>query len=360
MKPAAMKRALLIGLGSVVACATVATVVGGEPEADTILFPHERHAKASVDCISCHETIWDATSLAGGGFIPKEEKCMECHKAAKAEGKCAMCHSNVKLAAAWPERKPALNFNHKAHLDRTEPKEDCTKCHTRLAEPGASVPVSDGHKACLQCHEHADQYAGAACNTCHLDLSRYPLRPLTQVSHDGDFLKRHAAAAKSAGQSCNACHEQNFCLDCHAKTNAVPTNIRFIDRPDRRFIHTGDFLGRHAVEAKGDPASCQKCHAPSSCEQCHANEHVAAGLSTARSPHPSGWDLPGAGSSFHGDEARRNIVSCAACHDQGDQSNCVRCHKVGGIGGDPHPTGFARKHNVMDAQKDGRCKACHQ
>jgi hypothetical protein len=191
-------------------------------------------------------------------------------------------------------------------------------------------------------------------------MSAYPLRPQTQLTHDGDFLKRHAASAKSAGQSCNACHEQNFCLDCHAKTVGPTVDVKFADRPDRRFIHRNDFLGRHAVEAKGDPASCQSCHAPSSCDKCHTLEHVAAGTLGAKSPHPPNWAMPGSGGAFHGDEARRNINSCAACHDQGDQSNCVGCHKVGGIGGDPHPPTFAKKHNILDAQRDGRCTACHR
>ena len=354
----ATKRGLLLGLAGLVACATAAGVLGSRPVADEILFPHSRHAAAKIECISCHETIWDAKSLAGGGFLPKEEKCMECHKAKKAEGNCAMCHSEVKFAAHWPERPVRLNFDHAAHLERT--KEDCSKCHTRLAEPRVAVPISDGHAACMQCHEHAENYANAACKTCHTDLSQYPLRPQTQLTHEGDFLRRHSAAATAAGQSCNACHEQNFCLDCHAKTTGAPVNIKFADRPDRRFIHRNDWLGRHAVEAKGDPASCQKCHATSSCETCHTQEHVGAGFATAKNPHPSTWNLPGSGGDFHGDEARRNINSCAACHDQGEQSNCVRCHKVGGIGGDPHPTGFARKHSIVDARKDGRCVVCHK
>jgi len=52
-------------------------------------------------------------------------------------------------------------------------------------------------------------------------------------------------------------------------------------------------------------------------------------------------------------------ASCASCHDQGAQSNCVQCHKVGGIGGDPHPPGFRSRHNLNEARSDGRCVACH-
>jgi hypothetical protein len=138
----------------------------------------------------------------------------------------------------------------------------------------------------------------------------------------------------------------------------VPIETKLVDRPDRRFIHRVDFLGRHPVEARADPASCQRCHATSSCESCHEHERVAAGWSSTN-PHPPGWGLPGSGS-FHGDAARRNIASCAACHDQGDNSNCVSCHKVGGIGGDPHPAGWGSHHSLGDASSDGRCVACHR
>ena len=53
--------------------------------------------------------------------------------------------------------------------------------------------------------------------------------------------------------------------------------------------------------------------------------------------------------------ARRNIGSCAACHDQGPVSNCVRCHQVGGLGGTPHPAGWRSTAPVSNPE----CSACH-
>src|SRR5207253_1476236 len=223
-----------------------------------------RHKKADVDCLACHETVYDAKTLEGD-FLPKEAKCLECHKQKKADGQCNFCHLDVQHAATWPKREPRLKLDHAAHIERV--KEDCSQCHSRLSEPHRPAPLSDGHAACLKCHDHAQQYADAKC------------------------------------------------------------------------------------------ATCQRCHSISSCETCHERERVSAGLST-RNPHPPGWALPGSGA-FHGDAARRNIQSCAACHDQGDASNCVSCHKVGGIGGDPHPAGFLSHHSLSEAQSDGRCRACH-
>lgn len=349
-----MRRALLVA-GAVLACATAATILGTAPTGDEILFPHQRHKTAEVDCLVCHEPVYDAKTLEGE-FLPKESKCLECHKQKKVDGQCNFCHLDVQHAATWPKRAPRLKMDHSAHIERV--KEDCSVCHSRLSEPRQHAPITDGHAACLKCHEHSQQYADARCDTCHVDLSSYPLMPVTEVSHQGDFLRRHASIARSSQQSCATCHDQNFCLDCHAKTTMVPIETKLVDRPDRRFIHRQDFLGRHSVDARGDPASCQRCHSTSFCETCHERSHVSAGTSSLN-PHPPGWGLPGSGA-FHGDAARRNIQSCASCHDQGDASNCVSCHRVGGIGGDPHPAGFRSRHNLSEAQSDGRCAACHR
>jgi len=142
----------------------------------------------------------------------------------------------------------------------------------------------------------------------------------------------------------------------------VSLNVVLPDRPDKSFIHRNDFFSRHQIEAREDPGSCVRCHGSgekSSCVACHKSQNVASGLSTARNPHPAGWGLPGSGQ-FHGEAARRDIVSCASCHDQGAQSNCVQCHKSGGIGGDPHPVSFGSKHSLQEARSNGSCLVCHR
>ena len=351
-----MKRALLVAAG-VLACATAATVLGTAGSGDEIRFPHQKHVEAKLECIGCHESIWDAKTLAGS-FLPQEAKCLECHKQKKEQGECAFCHAEVRHAGPWATREPRLKLDHAAHLERV--KEDCTQCHSRLSEPGRPAPVSDGHQACLKCHEHARQYDDARCDACHVSLAAYPLTPLSEVSHQGDFLRRHPAIARSATQSCASCHDQNFCLDCHARTAMAPVEVTLVDRPDRRFIHRNDFLGRHAVEARADSASCQRCHSTASCDGCHRVERVAAGSPGALDPHPKGWAVRGFGAAFHGDAARRDIQSCAACHDEGAETNCVECHKLGGIGGNPHPASFRARHSLAEAAAEGRCAPCHR
>jgi hypothetical protein len=352
-----MRRAAFL-VGGVFACATAATILGtAEPSSgDEILFPHARHAKANVDCITCHENVYDAKTLVGE-FLPKEAKCLECHKQKKTDGQCNFCHLDAKYAGPWPRREPKLKFDHAAHIERV--KEDCKQCHVQLSEPQHAAPITAGHDACFKCHNHEQQYADAQCRTCHVDLTSYDLRPLMEVSHQGDFLRRHAEIARSAQNACGTCHDANFCLDCHAKTTMVPAETLYIDRPDREFVHRQDFLGRHPVEERADPDSCQRCHSASTCETCHQNSGVSAGAPGALNPHPPGWALPGS-PSFHGDAARRDITSCASCHDQGAQSNCVSCHRVGGIGGDPHPASWQSHHSIAEAQQDGRCIMCHR
>src|SRR2546425_5744898 len=55
------RRTLLLA-GAVLACATAATILGTAPTGDEILFPHERHKKAEVDCLVCHERSEEHTS----------------------------------------------------------------------------------------------------------------------------------------------------------------------------------------------------------------------------------------------------------------------------------------------------------
>jgi hypothetical protein len=125
------------------------------------------------------------------------------------------------------------------------------------------------------------------------------------------------------------------------------------------FIHRGDYVSRHPYDVERDPASCRKCHGTRFCDSCHEQQLMKPGIPNARNPHPPGWVRRGSGA-FHGDAARDNIVNCAGCHDQGAASNCVACHQVGGIGGNPHPRGFLRKHDAGDIREQAMCRACHR
>jgi hypothetical protein len=212
--------------------------------------------------------------------------------------------------------------------------------------------------ACLSCHEHKQEYSAGRCGGCHLDLRKYRLEPLSTFSHQGDFVRELGASARATAETCAQCHEQTFCSDCHAKTVSTKIEVKFPERVDSYFIHRNDFISRHAVEAQAEPATCRRCHGSSFCENCHQAQNLTPFGSNPRDPHPSGWSFPGS-ANFHGTAARRDILSCAGCHDQGAQSICVDCHKVGGVGGNPHPPGWEARHGRDEMMHNGMCHACH-
>ena len=57
---------------------------------------HAGHKKAGLDCLTCHEAIFDVTELGQPGVFPKEKKCLECHKKeTKGPQKCGDCHADT-------------------------------------------------------------------------------------------------------------------------------------------------------------------------------------------------------------------------------------------------------------------------
>jgi hypothetical protein len=180
------------------------------------------------------------------------------------------------------------------------------------------------------------------------------LKPVSDFSHQGDFLRTHGAMARQRAETCATCHDQTKCAECHAATTRpFKAEIQFPEEVESRFVHRGDFLSRHPIEAAADPASCRRCHGSGYCRSCHEFQGVAPGVAGGRNPHPSSFFAQ------HGSAARQNIVACAGCHDQGAAAICVQCHRPGGIGGNPHPPGWAGKHSPSDVSKNRMCRACH-
>jgi len=345
------RRAVLaVALLGMAACATLAVRRSSLADQDVIRMPHRKHRAADVDCEVCHARAVSSTSLEGGRLLPQEQTCLRCHADWKLAGRCDACHLTADLQS-WPEAERLVRFSHQGHLPRVGA--DCARCHLELPEPGATAKVSAPMGTCLSCHEHQAQYDEARCTACHVDLSRVPLRPLAYFSHQGDYLRGHRLAARTSAQACDQCHEPTFCADCHARTAATPVELKLPERVDRQMIHRNDFLGRHSLEARADPALCQRCHGPGFCDRCHQDRAVSPAARSPTSPHQPGW------SSQHGLAARRDVASCAACHDQGAASNCVSCHRVGGSGGSPHPPSFLRSHGREDIARQRMCLTCH-
>jgi hypothetical protein len=252
--------------------------------------------------------------------------------------------------------EPRVRVSHAEHLERT--KDDCKTCHTSFPEPLRTPAMKPQMAACLSCHEHRSDYDQGKCAKCHLDLTRYPLAPIADFSHAGNYVRTHMDDARSGADRCATCHEQSFCADCHARTVPMKIELKLPERVDADFIHRGDYIGRHVADAQAEPATCRRCHGSSFCDSCHRAQNLTPFGANPRDPHPPGWVLPGS-AQFHGTAARRDITSCAGCHDQGARSICVDCHKVGGVGGNPHPAGWTDRHPRESIARNGMCLACH-
>lgn len=343
---------LLLSAMSLVACATLVTQLTGRR--DQIRAPHERHKKADVDCATCHETLWEATDLTTVD-LPKEKVCLGCHKEEKLEKKnCGFCHTDPANPQKHAKHERGLNMDHTKHLERVK-DEDCTVCHKQLPDPLWTEGLAPPMDACFTCHEHEEQYARGECEPCHKDLARFPLKPLANYSHRAEFVKNHRQEARSGAAMCANCHEDSFCAECHAKTVDHKVEYVHAESVERSFIHRNDFLSRHPIEAKADQSMCMRCHGTNFCQACHVQHGLLPGAEGALNPHPQGF---GDGKA-HGAAARKDIVGCAACHDQGAASNCVSCHKVGGVGGNPHPPSWLLRHPHDEIGANPMCRACH-
>ena len=320
---------------------------------DRIIFSHDYHQKLDFDCDTCHKDVEKSQGLSTS-LLPTEATCLGCHQEHKDSKNCGFCHTDPDHPRTFAARPRDIDIPHARHMDRK-----CASCHPTLPEPDAPPPARPTMAACTSCHQHEQDYAQARCEPCHKDLWRFPVQPVATFSHQGNFLREHGPQARTSAVTCGRCHDQTFCADCHAQTLPSRVEVRFPEEVLRRFIHRGDYVSGHVLDARADAASCARCHGTSFCASCHDLQRLTTAVKNPRDPHPPGWAYPG-NAAFHGEAARRDILSCASCHDQGAASICVGCHRVGGVGGNPHPTGFIKHHDQSEARQNGMCLVCHR
>jgi|GEM_PF-176223 c(7)-type cytochrome triheme protein len=364
---------LLVAVVALSSGCTKAKVRAQTPQtanASEIIFSHGKHIEEDVDCEDCHDSLGASKDLTKR-HSPKKEACGECHEdELEDKAECKMCHRNVAQARKLPRlpSTPRLVFSHKNHLARKvlqkgkKVKVDCLVCHTgaAVAKTLAGVTRPKMRGDCFECHNHQKDYDALRCEKCHESLAEYPIKFVSAFNHGADFIRDHSRWAKGQADVCASCHRQQFCADCHSQRAQVRPSVKFAENTARRFIHRGDWLSRHPVQARADAMSCKRCHSSKTCDACHTSRGVSASAlagGAGRSPHPAGWLSPGSPNS-HGIEARRRISLCASCHDQGPKSNCIRCHKAtaqGGLGINPHPPGYRRGGKTRNKM----CLFCH-
>jgi hypothetical protein len=100
------------------------------------------------------------------------------------------------------------------------------------------------------------------CGECHTDK-------WAALNHQADdFYRKHKFYAGQQRFACASCHQESFCADCHAHREEIKPSDRYKGSPERELPHRGDYLSRHKIEGRIDPASCLKCHGRQNNERC--------------------------------------------------------------------------------------------
>lgn len=349
-----MKNALVAGL----AAAFVGLFAAACSRTLLTHFPHRQHLAelecggpgqpACLSCKSCHQ---GSDAKQGAWQQPTAERCTGCHDDA-----LAAWRRSVRPATAAVPAGKAIVFPHDPHLEMATIKGQCVGCHGGAVGVQGGEPLFPPMDTCLGCHEHRAQFDEGTCTNCHKPKDLRALRPVSFLAHDGAWMRRHGLEARGGTQRCELCHAQTSCDACHDASRPSSPAVRNPEALTSELVHRFDFLSRHGLEAQAAPGQCVTCHAKTECDACHSTRGLSASVRGGQNPHPPGWGSGlGAATNAHGRAARRDIASCATCHDQGAASNCVRCHRVGGLGGTPHPVGW-RSTAPLSAPE---CAACH-
>lgn len=329
----------------VVALALQAAVVFGAT--DRILFRHSAHQEALDDCDACHAAIRKDQGLFK--MRPEKKTCAQCHDV-EAKDQCGNCHTNAAHPSGWKREARQTNFLHSVHAAQLK---NCRSCHA--GDLDAKVVKKGDHAGCGKCHDQ--DIRDLLCAKCHRDFAAVGLKALNEFTHEGNFLKEHKDYARRSLRVCAQCHREAYCQDCHSRKAGLQPSLKYPEQVRRNFVHRGDVLTMHRLEAKTDDSACLKCHARSECRTCHERQNVAATVKQPAGRHPAGWVAKG-GANFHGGAARRDIVSCATCHHGKGPGYCVDCHAAS-LGIDPHPRGWRDKVRGMNTN-DRMCARCHK
>jgi hypothetical protein len=339
-----MKR-IVIALVIIVlgACAGVLGLSKSGPQP----FPHRKHVIAGVTCTKCHVGIDkdDGQTL----HIPDDESCISCHTKPHDTRPCLGCHAEENALPELVEARAHLVFDHGQHQAPTNG--NCVRCHVGIAEGDRDLrpPMA----TCFRCHDQDAASNASKCDACHKNLEATDTLPQSHLAHDADWIREHGLRAASSGEVCSSCHREQFCASCHGQAvAALPATQRFAN-PFTPSVHRGGFASRHSLEAKSEPGSCNTCHQPDRCASCHIAKGIAG--ENRSTPHPPGWVGPTSAENRHGREARKDPASCASCHGGAGEQLCVSCHRVGGVGGNPHPAGFSSRLSFSSMP----CRLCH-
>ena len=345
----------------------------------SVRFSHKFHVRdAGVACADCH-TKAQTSKLATDNLLATHENCQSCHEE-QINSKCTFCHTSedpsTYTATELPKRN--LMFSHESHLGGQ--KLDCEKCHTGVdqAEIGVAVKIP-GMPTCYSCHN--DVKVWNTCEKCHIDMAA--LRP--REHNRTDFAREHKMIARLSTATCAMCHTQESCTDCHNGSDLIKVSVPGKDMMSLRSprltsidrgqsanltkVHDLNFKFIHGLAAEGKKSDCQTCHDKKTfCAECHnAGGNINQNQFMPESHRQPRFATTGVGSGggLHAKLAKRDIESCAACHDaQGADPACMLCHTdadgIKGTNPRTHTPGFmAGEHGTWHNDPGATCYVCH-
>jgi len=358
-----------------------------------IKFSHKLHINdVGASCTDCHGKAASSTSEVDY-LIPDMQTCFTCHD--QSTTSCDFCHtsSDTTTYRKLAQTSSPVYFSHKEHFSSLNLK--CETCHQDLNKfdyAYQDAKAFPNMSLCTTCHGqlqgnaprdtvvHASQLkiAPGGCETCHKDLSN-----LVPVSHkSADFITQHKNFVNVGGaqNDCKSCHTPASCQECHDAANLAkdlsPTQIYVPSTPELspvpshkkltvQRVHSLNYRFTHSIDAKGRESNCYTCHDERTfCVKCHESN----GERIKPVWHDGGDFVTfgvGSGGGRHAVYARKDIESCASCHDvQGADPTCVTCHNdPDGIkGNDPktHPAFYM--HDVegnWHTDAGAVCYTCH-
>ena len=345
-------------------------------DAGRLKFSHQLHVKENgIACVDCHPAA-KTSAQSSDNLHPTHDNCSPCHSD-QVSNTCGYCHLNPDSIEPAPPRIREINFSHAKHVAMDSVQ--CVTCHQNIDEVTTAGPHNmPTMGTCTTCHN--DRSAVAACEACHTNFAT--LIPQDHLA--GNFRQDHRKLTRlgALDVSCATCHTQNFCADCHGAAAllqigkgglmAEPSpRILLKDSPKTttlQAVHPIDYKFTHGIDAKAKSSDCYSCHSEQTfCSPCHAT-----GNSIDGSFKPSWHNAPGfttigvgSGGGLHAQMAKRDIESCASCHDaQGADPVCLTCHMdPDGIRGtDPktHPAGFMKnEEGPWHTNAGAVCYTCH-
>jgi hypothetical protein len=308
-----------------------------------IKFSHKFHiAEAGVECAVCHPAV-KTSAKSRDNLFPSHTECGTCHQE-QIDSTCGYCHLNP--ATIEPRTMPTREviFSHQKHLDMANV--ECKTCHVDVdSSTDVRTMHLPGMATCNTCHN--DLKASNQCETCHTNFAQ--LLPKDHLR--SDFRRFHGETTRLGAMdvSCENCHRQTFCQECHQTTGLKNFGGRDLISDPRpktspkddarqtvlQRVHDLNYRYTHGVDARARQSECASCHDKQQfCSECHQNGgNITQAHFKPASHIVSGFVKMGVGSGggLHAEEARRDMESCASCHDaEGQDPVCLTCHAENG------------------------------